>query len=1111
MEFAWGYNLEQQESQGSRQVSCRVINSVIQYMESQGYDADRLTTGLPFSLKYLRDPLNWVPFSVREILARRAADLSGDASIMYRVGLNIPKLNSIGGIQKMVLRLGGPKFVYKSIPRFASFFDKLDQFSVVIEGENKAMVTMSSPKEYGVYKSACYFARGILAGIPTLWDVPPARVIEQQCQCDSCNSNGPGDIRYGAESCLYEVTWQLRGVNPHKKGNIFSFGGFAGRSIKEIEDNFVLLDKKNYELQLRNTQLSKVREVAIEIDGLRTKEKIFERILELARDIPGVLFVTLLSWQDVEKKNVIAPYFSKLRSKSIKAGLKAANIDLSAMLGDKPDSRKFRYLSEEAEFQKKYIADPKTTNVDSLAELLDGIWPGVFCNTIQKIAGIRSTTIVPIIIDKELWGSLVFFLNDSVPNDILEMVASHCSSALNIAGSFNLLQKRNDELTALNNITNLTVSSFDLETILDNVIRETVQTLSAESGAIYLLDETSDCLELFASVGMPPVMRNSGGSISLKNSLIGEFFTSDLSVMTGNLKDYTDRYPVYAMLLSSENATYPFITAVIKIKKGRCGVMSVIRKIDNFGEGELTLLKSISNQLSVAIDNSRLHGDLMVRIAEVEQVNHRLEYAMKSQAESEAKYRLIAENTIDYISMLSLDYLFLYASPSYGQLGYDEGFLLGKSAMDLIHPEDKIKFIPLITRYSSMKVRQMTGLDSQNISEVIEFRMIDREGKWHDIEATISVIDETEGNRVGILIVGRDVTERRRVEMAVREQRGLVDATMDSTASMLLVVGENHEILLVNNSFCSSFDVEKQRVLGSSIDTIFPVPDLIEGIDKVLQHSISSFSTEFMMKIGTGSRILDARVTSMRQNDVLIVISDITDELERQQRLYLTDRLVSIGEMASGVAHELNNPLTSILMLSQMLAGKEMAADDREDLDIIRKEAERAAAIVRNLLTFARKNDQKRVPVDICDLIKDVLKLRVYEHKLNNIEVDTQFESNIPPLLMDYHQMQQVFLNLIQNAEQAMIESGCKPLLTISVRYRDGNVITEVTDSGAGISEENMKKLFTPFFTTKKDNKGTGLGLSISYGIVSRHGGKIYARSKAGCGATFIVELAVCS
>jgi signal transduction histidine kinase len=239
----------------------------------------------------------------------------------------------------------------------------------------------------------------------------------------------------------------------------------------------------------------------------------------------------------------------------------------------------------------------------------------------------------------------------------------------------------------------------------------------------------------------------------------------------------------------------------------------------------------------------------------------------------------------------------------------------------------------------------------------------------------------------------------------------------------------------------------------------------------------------------------------------ILVARDITEQKRMEEQLILTDRLASIGELSSGIAHELNNPLTSVIGFSQLIMDGDVPENIKENLSIVNSEAQRAAGIIKNLLTFARKHTPVTELSQINNIMEDVLRLRAYEQKVNNIEVEKYLAADLPEIMMDHFQMQQVFLNIIVNAEFSMIEAHKRGKLTVSSEKSDGGIRVRITDDGPGISRENLKHIFDPFFTTKEVGKGTGLGLSICHGIVLEHGGQIFATSHLGQGTIFTVEL----
>jgi PAS domain S-box-containing protein len=251
------------------------------------------------------------------------------------------------------------------------------------------------------------------------------------------------------------------------------------------------------------------------------------------------------------------------------------------------------------------------------------------------------------------------------------------------------------------------------------------------------------------------------------------------------------------------------------------------------------------------------------------------------------------------------------------------------------------------------------------------------------------------------------------------------------------------------------------------------------------------------------------RGTDGRPVEILAVARDIAERKRMQEQLMLSDRLASVGELAAGIAHELNNPLTGVIGFSQLVLDSDIPDNIRKDLSLVNREARRTADIVKNLLTFARKHAAIKRLGQLNDVIEDVLNLRAYEQKANNIKVESKLDPTLPEIMIDYFQLQQGFLNIVVNAEHALLEVPGKRKLVITTEKVDHLIRVSLADNGPGITKENLKHIFDPFFTTKELGKGTGLGLSICYGIIATHNGKMYAESKVGKGTTFVVELPV--
>jgi two-component system, cell cycle sensor histidine kinase and response regulator CckA len=258
---------------------------------------------------------------------------------------------------------------------------------------------------------------------------------------------------------------------------------------------------------------------------------------------------------------------------------------------------------------------------------------------------------------------------------------------------------------------------------------------------------------------------------------------------------------------------------------------------------------------------------------------------------------------------------------------------------------------------------------------------------------------------------------------------------------------------------------------------------------------------------GDGSIRIEALIRDVSERKKL---DDETRDIYHQ--LLQAEKMAALGQTISGVAHELNNPLATILSWSERLSQRStLDGPVRRGLEIILGESERAARIVRNLLTFARKRQTTRAMVDVNQVARETMALRAYEQRVTNISVIDALAAGLPQVFADGHQVQQVLLNLMINAEQAMLSANGRGVLVVR-SWHDAEqecVIVEINDDGPGVPDDLQPKIFDPFFTTKEVGKGTGLGLTVAYAIVQEHGGRIRLESRPNVGASFYVELPV--
>jgi len=245
------------------------------------------------------------------------------------------------------------------------------------------------------------------------------------------------------------------------------------------------------------------------------------------------------------------------------------------------------------------------------------------------------------------------------------------------------------------------------------------------------------------------------------------------------------------------------------------------------------------------------------------------------------------------------------------------------------------------------------------------------------------------------------------------------------------------------------------------------------------------------------------------EDEVLLVLNDITEQRQQQERFQEQARLASVGQLASGVAHEINNPLAAIYGYSELLQMADLPPQATQDARNIQRAAERAAKIVQNLLSFAGKSEPEKRYLNVAAVVDQALALKARDFELENIRVTTKHSKGIPSTMVDESQIIQVILNILTNAEQAIKTGRGHGQVTISTRMVKGFIGIRVSDDGPGIPAEHLHSIFDPFFTTKEVGEETGLGLSICYGIVRDQGGKMWAESAPGKRATFHIELPV--
>jgi PAS domain S-box-containing protein len=406
------------------------------------------------------------------------------------------------------------------------------------------------------------------------------------------------------------------------------------------------------------------------------------------------------------------------------------------------------------------------------------------------------------------------------------------------------------------------------------------------------------------------------------------------------------------------------------------------------------------------------------------------------------------------------------------------------------------------------------------------FDDIVKDGSRRLVEISIFPLKDYKGEILGLRTIGRDVTDRKQAEANLRESEERYRLLAENSLDVIFTTDMNTQLTYISPSVRYLTGLSAEEILTMLRQNKLSAESL--GISlrdgHRFQQSLKALTEdpsrtevfEFALKHRDGYiNWAEVQMSIMREKfgqaaGILGVVRDISQQKKMTERLVSADRLASLGEMAAGLAHEVNNPLTAVMGFSYLLLqNTDTPADVRNDVEAIYNEGKRAAEIIRNFLTFARGQKPEKQAVYVNDILEEVLKLRHNQMENENIQVNLSLWEDLPAIQGDISQLQQVFLNIILNAEYFMYRTNRRGNLTVNTQLVHGKIVVVIADDGPGIAPEAISRIFDPFYTTKEVGEGTGLGLSICHGIVMGHGGTILAESVQGQGATLTVELPV--
>src|SRR5882724_10828167 len=398
-----------------------------------------------------------------------------------------------------------------------------------------------------------------------------------------------------------------------------------------------------------------------------------------------------------------------------------------------------------------------------------------------------------------------------------------------------------------------------------------------------------------------------------------------------------------------------------------------------------------------------------------------------------------------------------------------------------------------------------------------EVTLTRRDGSMIHALENAFVVKDGQGKIMQYRGVFLDITEVKNFQAQLQRERDFTSKILNNTQTMIMVADTAGLISYANQRVYEGGGFAQHELVGHRLDRIISLSHkkaFAEAFDASL-HGLQSDNLELMITRGNGTQgKFSVNLSPMRDDrgevsSVVVLMTDITDTSMIQAKLMHTEKMAAVGQLVSGVAHEVNNPLTAIMGFSDLLMeNPDVPGSARKDLQVILEEAQRTKEIVQNLLSFARQRPPQRQPLQINAILRKTIALRAYDFSNHGVQIVEKFDSRLPDLIGDSHQLQQVFLNILNNAYDAVQSAGRPGLIEIETVQDGGWVEVLFRDNGEGI--QHPERIFDPFFTTKEVGQGTGLGLSICYGIVREHEGEILcANNQDTQGATFSVRLPV--
>ncbi|MBI1880276.1 MAG: GAF domain-containing protein [Chloroflexi bacterium] len=705
---------------------------------------------------------------------------------------------------------------------------------------------------------------------------------------------------------------------------------------------------------------------------------------------------------------------------------------------------------------------------------------------------------------------------------ILSVIADHAALAIENARLLVETRQRSEEQALLFESMAIVTSDLALETVLDAVIRQMVEALKADLCLISSWEKEENHLRVMQSYTTPGVKRLDQMVRPLaKTSFPYKILVTqnpgilEASTAQGEQLTWLEELQVQALFL------IPLI-----YRRQTIGLVELgrVRSTQALTHTELRLLETMTAQAAVAIEHARLYHEATRRLAEAKVLQ---------------EVMVAAASSLDFDRVISGTIGALHRTLGIERLGFflptPEGDVITAHPATIgfnFDPGDAL--IPMDGSATGWVIRHGKALLLPNVREAAHYYEL-----VPDTQAEICVPVLSNGRVVAVLnaessrlnafdqedlrlfnAIAAELAvalENARLFSEIRAAEANYRDLFDNANDFIFTLDSNFRVSSANKVALKTTGYQLEEVMGAPA-TQFISAQQIPALYKVLKAHLASTGSlaPFELSIlGEDKQetllevTLRVRREGRRPVSLHCIARDITHRRELEQQLQQTEKLSAIGKLVAGVAHELNNPLTTIIGYSSLLQQGDLPVETQVDLNVIFRQAQRARLIVRDLLTFARRFELETKEVDINEVVMGSITLMKPQLQTNAVQIKTRLEPGLPSTLADPHQLEQVFINLITNAIHALAKITAPRQLTIESRYDQDHIHLSFADNGPGIPPHIINRIFDPFFSTKQVGEGTGLGLSICFGIISEHKGRIWVENAPVGGAVFYIELPI--